>query len=266
MTGTIGKTFKTTVSEKGISFKGSLAKYHLGSNIYTLTLQDSVQALEHLTDELRVPIREANVSRIDVAQNFLMDHPPQVYYSYLGDSRYYDRLSQPTSIRWQGKDRVKTIYDKLAEMKSRRSEIPQPVAGRHVLRYEMRYTSRICSKLNKPRITAGLLTDELFYRELIDKWKREYDSIDKIKRIRMNYSKIDSVRDLMGQAAALWFQNQGHEVVQSMLNEMKAVGVFTRPEYFSRFKRWIRHILNDEDLQDPGQLIDELTEKIHLFG
>ncbi|NQU51763.1 MAG: hypothetical protein HQ522_04420 [Bacteroidetes bacterium] len=54
------------------------------------------------------------------------------------------------------------------------------IQGRNTLRVELRFRNRLREQLNRPSITAGLLYDETFYRELVERWKDEYFSIQKI--------------------------------------------------------------------------------------
>ena len=76
------KNYKVNLSEQGVSLKGSIAKYFLPDNFHTLTRSDSARAFEMMSDELYLPIQEAKVSRIDFAQNFMMEYDPQAYYSF----------------------------------------------------------------------------------------------------------------------------------------------------------------------------------------
>src|SRR5690625_930228 len=57
------------VSERGVSIQGSLSKYHLSDNMQTLRRQDTEQAIQRLSDDLHLPIKEAQVSRVDFAHN-----------------------------------------------------------------------------------------------------------------------------------------------------------------------------------------------------
>jgi hypothetical protein len=262
ITGRVGRTFRTSVNERGVSLKGSLAKYHFGNNYYTLTRRDSQEAIERLSDELILPVSEAKVTRIDMAQNFTMEHPAGVYYDYLGACRYYNRLRQPQSVRWESQKRNKAIYDKVAEMKRRRADIPVECRGQNVLRYEMRYTARLGSQFNQPVVTAGHLTDEVFYRGLIENFKSEYDSIVKVKRIEMDVPQVKTPNEFMQWLQLVAIQKIGHVELDARIEEMRLRGQFSRDEYYSRVKSRIRQSGSKSSMHAQEQPIDELTAKV----
>lgn len=262
ITGRVGQTFRTSVNERGVSLKGSLAKYHFGNNYYTLTRRDSQEALERLSDELILPVSEAKVTRIDMAQNFTMEHPAGVYYDYLGACRYYNRLRQPQSVSWQNKKRTKIIYDKVAEMKSRRVDIPVECRGQNVLRYEMRYKVRLGSQFNQPFVTAGHLTDEVFYRGLIENFKSEYDSIVKVKRIGMDVSQVKTPNDFREWLQLVAIDMVGQEELEAKIEEMRLRRQFSHDEYYSREKSRLRQLGSKSSMHAQEQPIDELTAKV----
>jgi hypothetical protein len=89
ISGILGSNYKVNISPQGISFKGSLAKYFLPDNFHTLTRSDSERAIEKMADEIHLPMKQAKVTRIDFAQNFIVKYPPEAYYNYLGDCQHY---------------------------------------------------------------------------------------------------------------------------------------------------------------------------------
>ena len=262
ITGRVCRTFRTSVNERGVSLRGSLAKYHFGNNYYTLTRRDSQEAIERLSDELILPVSEAKVTRIDMAQNFTMEHPAGVYYDYLGACRYYNRLRQPQSVSWQNKNRTKIIYDKVAEMNSRSVDIPVECRGKNVLRYEMRYKERLGSQFNQPVVTAGHLTDEVFYRGLIENFKSEYDSIVKVKRIEMDVPQVKTPNEFMQWLQLVAIQKIGHVELDAKIEEMRLRRQFSRDEYYSRAMKMIRQLGSKSSMHAQEQPIDELTAKV----
>src|SRR5690625_4486715 len=109
------KNLSVHVSERGVSIIGSLAKYYLSDNMQTLRRQDTEQAIQKLSDDLYLPLQEADVSRIDFAHNFIMQYEPEIYYPCLGDSQYFKRFTQPESLRYENGNRTKLFYDKQSE-------------------------------------------------------------------------------------------------------------------------------------------------------
>src|SRR6056297_1886233 len=100
-----------SVTEKGLFISGSLPKYYLSDNMQTLRRQDTVHAIQKLSDDLHVSIKEAQLSRIDFAHNFIMNYHPKVYYSYLGESQYFERFLKSNSLYYENSNRTKLFYD-----------------------------------------------------------------------------------------------------------------------------------------------------------
>ena len=140
------KNLYVSVSEKGLFISGSLAKYYLSDNMQTLRRQDAEQAIQSLSDSLHLPIVEAQVSRIDFADNFIMQYEPEVYYPYLGESRHLKRYIQPESLYYKNGSRTMLFYDKPAEAKSKGYKIPDVWTSKNVLRYEIRYRRRLAKQ------------------------------------------------------------------------------------------------------------------------
>ena len=51
---------------------GSLCKWYLGDNLQTMGRKDTERAVEKLSDLLHLPMDRAQVTRMDVGQNFMM--------------------------------------------------------------------------------------------------------------------------------------------------------------------------------------------------
>ena len=112
--------YKVSVSGQGVSLKGSLAKYFLPDNFHTLTRSDSTRAFIQLSDELHLPVMKAKVRRIDFAQNLIMDYPPETYYPFLGECRYFVRKPIGKSLYYSNGQKEKVFYNKVAEGKAKK--------------------------------------------------------------------------------------------------------------------------------------------------
>ncbi len=78
--------------ERGLSLKGSLAKYYLPSNVYTLTRQTAAEAIEKMSDTLHTDITAATVTRLDVSTVIPTKRQPTDYYTGLGSKPRFKRL------------------------------------------------------------------------------------------------------------------------------------------------------------------------------
>jgi hypothetical protein len=257
------KNMKVYLSGQKVSLKGSLAKYFLPDNFHTLTRSDSKRAIEQLSDELHLPMNESIVKRIDFSENFLMNHKPESYYIYLGDSHHYNRLTQEKSLYYSNSLRTKLFYNKIAESKYKRLDIPEVWSCQNVLRYELRFLSRLPKQFNVSEVKAEMLSDERFYISLFDRWHSEYQSINKINSFNFNFSNMNSPKDFMKQLQLYAISNIGQDRIMAEIEHLRASKKFDKPEYYSRLKKDIKQICSLPKLTESSELIDELDKKIN---
>jgi hypothetical protein len=250
---------RVSISEHGVSITGSLPKFYTGTNLHTLTRSDCRRAFEMIADTLHLPIQRATVSRVDIGMNLLTEHKPEQYYPYLGQSSYYKRLTQPKSISYQNNLRSKKFYNKIAESKSTGMAIPAIYQSKHVLRYEVCYTQRLCKQFNQSLITPDTLIEERFYMALIDKFIKEYESIKKIGIPTMNKNKMTTSKGFWEQVCILAIPLLGQENLLSLTEEMKA-GFNTEREYYR-----VRDQIKEKActlFEEQPELIQELNKKV----
>lgn len=262
ISGHVGNNFRVNVSGNGISLKGSLCKFYYGNNFQTLTRSETEKAIENLSDQIHLPIGEAKVSRIDFAENLKVNYTPQIYYSYLGDCQYYDRLSQPQSISYHNRIRSKIFYDKIAESQKKCFTTPFALKKENMLRYELRFTGRLPKQFNRPIITASLLHNEKFYTGLIKRWEKEYERINKFNIVNLNLLNMSSPKDFFKQMAALKISELGQANAMQIVEELRARKAFSKPEYYSRLKKEIKSLRVNKGFTDRSDLVIELDQKV----
>ena len=256
------RNYKISISGQGVSLKGSLAKYFLPNNFHTLTRSDSARAFEMMADELCLPIQKAKVNRIDFAQNFLMDFEPQAYYCFLGECQYYNRQPQSKSLYYSNGLRQKVFYNKIAEGKAKGLSLPDVWNGQNVLRYEMRFTSRLPKQFNQSEITASSLSDEKFYMAVFDKWLAEYEAINKLHSINFNLSDMNSPKDFMKQLNLMAINMIGQDIIMREIENLRHQKAFDKPEYYSRLKKEIKELCKTPEITTQSDLVAELDKKI----
>lgn len=261
ITGYLGN-YKVSISGQGISLKGSLARYFLPDNFHTLTRSDSSRAIEQMSDELSLPLINAKVSRIDFSQNLLMKYKPEAYLSYLGDCHHYKRLVQPESIYYTNGLRQKLFYNKIAQGKSKGLIIPQIWQGQNVLRYELRFISRLPKQFKALEITAKTLSDEKFYMRLFDKWLSEYETIHKLHSINFNLADMNSPKDFWKQISLMAVNIIGQDKIMQEIENLRAKKAFEKPEYYSRLKKEVRQLCKTPEMTTSSDLIHELDKKM----
>ncbi len=156
--------YQVSIFNHGISLKGSLAKYHLGDNFHTLTRKATQEAIESLSDSLNLKLSEADVKRVDIAENFIMKHQHKAYYDLLGTCQHFKRLEQPKSIYYSNSNKQLIFYNKVAEGKHKGLNSPAVWDNKQVLRYEFRYLKKPHIYLDMPDITAQSLYEALLHK------------------------------------------------------------------------------------------------------
>ena len=260
------KNLRIGVFDTGVSIKGSIAKYYLDDNFQTLQRQDMERAIEKLSDDLHIPIDLCKVTRVDLAQNFIVDYPPEAYYNYLGGCQYYNRLTQPKSLYYSNSNRTKLFYNKKAEGKAKGGILPLIWNDKNVLRYEYRLTGRVPQCLKMERVQAMDLYDEQFYMSLIDEYINEYDAITKNTLLNFDTELMTCPKDFMKQLALKKIQELGQNNVMMIIEDLRAKETFKKPEYYSRLKKSVRELCNEPKMTESSELILELNQKIKEVG
>lgn len=239
----------------------SLCKYWLGDNFKTLTKGDTEQAIEQISSILHLPILRATITAIDFANNFIMQHPEKVYYPYLGQAKYYIRLEQPNGLYYSNSLRQLVFYGKEYEQRIKRQPIPELYRNRNVLRYELRLRRQLRKQLKRPEITAGMLSDEAFYTDLIRKWKNEYISIQKINSKLINMKPTGSKKELAENLALYTILELGQSQVLGKVKEWQQRGQISKKQAYD-LRAFILHLSKIPTEEKGNDLINELNKKI----
>lgn len=250
--------------QRGVSLKGSLAKYYLPSNVYTLTRATVQQAIEKMSDSLHLNIAAAVVTRADVSTVIPTKRPPVDYYSHLGAKPYYERVQATgNTLYYNTKKRQLVFYDKTKEASAKRATIPPTLADCNLLRYELRFTSRLQKQLKQASpIQAATLYNHDFYYTLIQHWKQEFDTIQKLNRATTMIESIKTTGDAArGLFARLLQDGGGQAVIDEYIADLKARKVFANRQYYTRLKNDLNKVLQ-APIEQQGDLIEELEKAV----
>lgn len=258
------KGLKVIVSNNAVKVKdGSLCKWYLGDNYQTMGRGDVQRAIEKLSDELHLPIDKATVTRMDIAQNFICQHPPEVYFNHLGALRYATRLQEPSGLYYSKTGGRLAFYDKNKEQKNDREPIPELYDGRNVLRYEQRYTTRIASRFKVIAVTSSMLYDESFYMILLNRWRDNYREITKVNDITLNFEAMKTKQELYRMGVLSMIEKVGGiTAMLNQINEAQQRGELTRKQAYD-----LRQTVNDvtnikAGLTVQSDAIQELNKKV----
>jgi hypothetical protein len=239
----------------------SLCKYWFGDNFQTLSRGDTKKAIEKISDSLHLPVDQANVTRIDFAQNFIMKYDEAIYYPYLGEAQYYSRLEQNNGLYYNNQKRQLLFYGKVNEQREKQQPIPELYKNRNTLRYEFRLKKRLREQLNRPEITAGILYDEHFYRELIRRWKDEYLSIQKINSKLNSMKPTGSKKEFAENLALYSILELGQPQLLNKVSEWQRTGEISKKQAYD-LRSFIKDLAKKPINEGGNELIEELTRKV----
>ncbi len=258
------ENFKVQVNERSVSLIGSLCKYGLGNNIETLNRQKTKEAITKLSDELHLPIKEATITRIDLAENLPMNFEVSFYYSFLGQVKYYDRLEQNNGVNYRNGVKEMLFYDKIHEQKINRAPIPDLLKESNLLRYEFRFKNHLRQQLKLNEVKADILYNENFYFDIVNKWKSEYLKISKHKLHNLELKTFNNMKQFEKLLLLNGINSLGGEAVMlQIIEQAKRQGVFKNKMQEKRLKDKVKFLCKTPQLSFESDAIKELDKKIN---
>lgn len=258
----------------GLSIVGSLPKFMYGSNIYPLDRHTTAEAIIKIEDALHISLIDAKVTGFEFGYCFLMRHRVQEYLDRLGSMPRLQRYRfnpQTLYYKHRGQQQPKTFcyYDKVADAKKKKMEIPQGLQGANLLRCELRMDGRLPYQLGVPEVTASTLSDRRFNKIVMNRFQNDYFSIVKINRLKDNaMSEIKTVSDafdcFMGKLMNQTGQSQ--EFIDDFLQELRNADVFKDRVSYTRLKKKIERAASKANLTITDELISELDDEIRNCG
>ncbi len=256
------KNMKVSFNESRLTICGSICKYFFnGQNQSTLNWEQLKQAIIQLGEDLNVPIMYGRITRIDVAENFIMSKPVRAYYDRMVTTNYYKRIEQPNGLYFMNGNRKITFYDKVREQKSKSTPIIEDFKGQNVLRYELSLMKNLDTYFNEANITVRrLVMDEQFYDKLVQAWCKEFMSIQKCRDvIGFDDKALFSVRAFKDQLSMKGIESMGgHMKVMKIIEDGKKENRFKYPKQYYDIRSMLRKFNEQPDLTIKNDLIQEL--------
>ncbi len=157
----------------------SICKFVHGNNFETLTLEEFRRAIDYISNILSIDIRKAQVCRIDVSTNFIMDYQPSLYNNCLKKLSRFRKVNYHGNLYFKTQKIELNLYDKIKEYKDKGMAIPEKYKSfKNILRYEIRFKKRI-SRIFGKIVTIEDLCDEKFFRIIVQKWHDFYWKIQR---------------------------------------------------------------------------------------
>lgn len=183
------------IKERRLWIEGSLSKYANGHNVYGMKYEDIKGAIDSLSNRLGVPLYEARVTRIDVAETFEMKEEVPLYLKRLMYLDGFNHISfNPNCVYFLKDSKKKELqlcfYNKTKEIideKGRRRNliidgqydflVKNKLLEAHLLRYELRILN--VRKVFRHVIRCYDLFSADFYSDLVELWQDMYEKVGK---------------------------------------------------------------------------------------
>lgn len=250
-----------TSGEKSYTIRGSLSKFVYGNNCYTMAFEDVQNALTVLEDTLGIPIKKAKVTRIDLAINMLMEHPPECYLKHLLYIDGHSRYDNKSTLTFKSNASEITFYDKVKEKKGKYSASPKIWKDENVLRYELRLKKNLDS-LFETSVRVSNLFDVKFYIQLWEKWAEVYSHVQKSKDIQINLMRCKKPKDFEDQFLKKGYMAYGVAKALEDVNQLQRLNCFSQSSQYSKLRAKIKGFVTPEILSPPNELVQELDNKI----
>ena len=258
------ENMKVNVYPGCLRVEGSLSKYLNGNNLERLTREQTEEVIEKLSDSLKLPFRNAKVSRVDLAENFILKRPVREYMSLMGDVAYFTkRPYSKNGLYYTNSRRSMIFYNKVQEYQDKKQAnlIPEVYKDRNVLRYELRFTKRLKEQFSS-EVKAADLYNENFYINIINRWSTTYFDIKKIKTFKDEDFQMKAVKDLKEYVLTLSLMDELRcDLVLNRLEQAKETGEMSDRNYY-RCKSVLNELMENKKYFKPNECIFELDRKV----
>jgi hypothetical protein len=256
------KNLKITQYPTKLYIRGSLSVFLLGTNIKTLTCEETALGIECLKDELQLDMSGAWVSRLDFGTNLNLEHQLAAYTAFFGELPNYSKSAfgkgKNKTITFGTTRRQLRFYDKIREQKKHRLTIPDEFLGHNVCRYEISFL-RPSEEFKVDRVTVKMLSVQKFFSKAVQKWSDLYFSIPKLQKLKMvSDLNIRTIHDLNRMGLTYLTQNQHLFSALMAKIDPNEIG----KSQSSRLRTKLRMSSNNRSLTIPDTRITELDQKV----
>lgn len=261
---------RISVYESGLYIVGSLAKYFNGGNIYTLNRKTTEQAIQKLSDELRLDISTAKVTYLEFGDSFIMEHGVEEYLKRLSAMPRMARNQQESTLYFQTKgieDPKKFVfYDKETELRKRKESLPDGFRGLNILRYEMRFKNRLPQQIGWPEVTASTLYNREFYRKMLNQYQQNYFSITKRKTMRLSaLQAVSNPKEAFDCLVGMLISQAEPKLIEDFIGDLTTGTKLDRVQLY-RLGKMVERVSTKGKLMEQDPLISELDNHIQNVG
>lgn len=255
------KNLRITRTHERLSIQGSLSQYLFGSNFTTLNRNQVIDAIGLLEDRLDISLSDAEVRRVDFAENLKVTLKVNSYYPLLGDKPLFIRHQSGNSLYYSNGSRKNVFYDKPKEMRAT-GDLSLEFNDENWMRFEARFTryiEQICKSFGFDRLTVSEIIRSDVFGHIIRLWGTEYFTIHKINTPHFDLSNLRTPSELTKQLAIIGLKGLGGELaVLNMIESSRAHYAKIYRELPSKLKKIVREISVKQSLMVENIALVEL--------
>ena len=207
--------FQVRVFPRSIKITGSMSEYIAGTNFYTPSFEEIINAFNEIGEDLKIDIMQGIVVRIDLAHNFIMRKPAVLYLLDIWSCPHTStKLYDDTSVQLINSPITLSFYDKISDIEKKKKISFEYTwyEDANVFRYELQIKKRLAKKLKQEILLVKTLLDKKIYLSLINLWLEYFNKVKSVcitSNLTHNWisSRDLSPKQFMEKLAFLGFQN-----------------------------------------------------------
>lgn len=265
------RNLKIWESLDGVFVSGSVAKFLNGENITPLTLKTYSDGLKLIENETGLDLHKAILKQCEFGTSIPVNNPVSDYLRNFGILPRFGRSTYETtdgieSVLYSTKsgNREFYAYDKIHEMKSKKSAIPELYENSNVIRLEYRIKKRagVKSLLGKEQdLSPYDLANYENYRNLAGQFWAFYDTIPKVGRQVFLSSNEETTPKELNDILAESYRQAHPKEYSALIQQCKERGLLTEKS-LERIRAIERKNGQNYAFSDTNELIAELNEKM----
>lgn len=246
----------------------SLPRIIKGSNQYSVTLAEVEEKIISLSDQLELPLYEANLTRLDLASDLYLNHPTSFYLGHFGNKpngkkqTFFDQAN--TGITYIQKGVKNTYYSKVAEVKFKHNQIIPENINREPFRGELSLSGNPLQKVLKDNPNkVKTLYEPNFFNSLVLTWEENYHIIEKLNYQFMQIQPPRTPKELNDILAYIGVNTiGGNDKLLSQLIHWQKNGLISADFKFQAKKKMKQNNKLSKEIM-PIELIEELDSKVN---
>lgn len=243
----------------------SLPALKYGHNLYPVNRFNVRECICKMEEILKINLADATVSRIDVAQNIIVDSDCRIYFNSLLYKPKFNKSVYPTGVSFSRQSEHLCFYDKNVQMKMASLKMGEEniteFTERNILRYEYRIKGHLNRLLDRRETVLKDLLNRSFSNQLVRRWISNYLSIDKAKRqIERNLRTVPEFKNYLAFEGSNNFGGQAG--IREIIDLNKRLGIYQNPSQPHRIVKMVDELYTNGVLCTDNKFINELNQKV----